>query len=76
MAGALFVLLGLFGIAFPILPGLIFLIVGLIFFSILFPGVRRRIEARTKRFPKVHAAFVKLETWISRIVGPLDTENS
>lgn len=74
VVGVFFVLLGIAGLALPFLQGFLFIAVGLILLSISSTRARAWIESHTRRYPKVHAAFGKLEHWILGIVGPLDVE--
>lgn len=72
VAGAFFVLLGIAGLALPFLQGFLFITIGLILLSISSTRARTWVESHTRRFPKVHAGFEKLERWILGITGPLD----
>jgi len=74
VVGILFLLLGIVGLALPFLQGFLFLMIGLILLSISSTRARTWIESHTRRFPRIHTAFEKLEKWILKIVGPLDSE--
>lgn len=72
IAGVLFVLLGLVGLALPFLQGFLFLAIGLILLSISSASIRAYLESHTRRYPKIHAGVERLERWIVGIVGPID----
>lgn len=74
VVGIFFIIVGIIGLALPFLQGLLFIAIGLILLSIASSRIRTWIESHTRRFPKVHAAFEKLEKWILKIVGPLHPE--
>ena len=72
IAGIIFLILGLLGLAVPILQGVLFLIAGLILLSIASKKMRRWIESRTRPYPKIYTAGRKIEKWITALIGPVD----
>jgi uncharacterized protein len=71
-AGVFFLALGLVGLALPFLQGFLFITIGLILLSISSTRVRGWVEMHTRRFPKVHEGFEKIERWVTRIIGTVD----
>lgn len=67
--GTILVLFGIVAFALPFLPGIIFVLVGLLLLSTYSPSLREWIEKHTRRYPKVHVAVMKIQKFISRIVG-------
>jgi len=74
--GAVFVPLGVLGLALPFLQGILFLIIGLILLSIASSRARKWIESHTRRYPKIHAAVQKMEIWVTKIIGPVDEDKN
>ena len=72
VAGIVFIVLGLVGLALPFLQGFLFLLIGLILLSISSTRVRVCLRVHTVRYPKVHAALEKMEVWVVRIIGKVD----
>ena len=72
VAGIVFIVLGLVGLALPFLQGFLFLLIGLILLSISSTRVRVWLRVHTVRYPKVHAALEKMEVWVVRIIGKVD----
>lgn len=68
-AGILLVVIGLAGFAIPFLPGWLLIILGLIFLSLYFPGLRARIDSFTERWPKMHQAVHTVRTWVDQKIG-------
>lgn len=66
-----FLVLGVVGIFLPFLQGLLFIAVALVLLSMLSPTIREAIERQTRKYPKVHAAVLRVEEVISKIVGEL-----
>ena len=62
-------LLGVVSLALPFLQGILFILVGLFLLSTFSPTMREWIEKHTRRFPKVHEAVLKVQQFISRIIG-------
>ena len=71
-AGAVFVVLGILGLALPFLQGILFLAIGLILLSIASSRTRAWIASHTIRYPKFHALVQKAEKWITDIIGTVD----
>ncbi len=69
LAGVLFIILGLFGLALPFLQGFLFLAIGIILLSAHSPKIRARMDVHTMRYPKLHKAVKKLEKWVLGIIG-------
>jgi len=67
--GAAFIPLGVAGLVLPILQGVIFLVAGVILLSIASPTIRSWTERHTRKYPKVHSVFEKMEKRIISIIG-------
>ncbi|OGC84632.1 hypothetical protein A3F55_03110 [Candidatus Adlerbacteria bacterium RIFCSPHIGHO2_12_FULL_53_18] len=67
--GVFLLLLGVVSLALPFLQGILFILVGLFLLSTFSPTMREWIEKHTRRFPKVHEAVLKVQQFISRIIG-------
>ena len=72
IAGIIFLVLGLVGLALPFLQGVLFLIIGFILLSISSPKARRWMHSHTLRYPKLHRIVERTERWITGIVGTVD----
>ena len=72
VSGLLFLVLGLIGLVLPFLQGFLFLTIGLILLSISSTRVRGWVEKHTRRFPRVHDGFERMERWITRIIGTVE----
>lgn len=66
-----FFVLGVIGLFLPFLQGILFLAVALILFSLLSPTIRMWMETHTRKYPKLHAMVVKIETYIRGIIGEI-----
>jgi len=51
--------LGVIGIAIPVMPQIPFFIMSLLFFSLVFPPIRRAIRRFLRRHPKLAGAYKK-----------------
>ncbi len=71
IVGALFLVLGVVGLVLPFLQGFLFLAVGLIILSVVFPALRERTHEQTRRYPKIHAFVLKVDDWVRRVIGEL-----
>ena len=60
---AFFFVLGVIGILVPVMPQIPFFIMSLLFLSLVFPSVRRRLRRFLHRHPKIAHAF---KTWKDR----------
>jgi Flp pilus assembly protein TadB len=54
-----FFILGVIGVLIPIMPQIPFFIMSLLFFSLVFPSVRRRLRRFLHRHPRVAHAYKK-----------------
>jgi len=54
-----FFILGVIGVLIPVMPQVPFFIMSLLFFSLVFPSVRRRLRRFLHRHPKVAHAYKK-----------------
>ena len=57
--GILFFILGVIGIFIPVMPQIIFFLMSLVFFSMAFPSLRRRLRRFRRRHPSLDRAYVK-----------------
>ena len=57
--GIFFFVLGVIGILIPVMPQVPFFIISLLFFSLVFPPIRRAIRRFLRRHPKVAHAYKK-----------------
>ena len=57
--GIFFFILGVIGVLIPVMPQVPFFIMSLLFFSLVFPSVRRRLRRFLHRHPKVAHAYKK-----------------
>ncbi len=71
VAGVLFLIAGVIGLALPFLQGFLFMIIGAILLSISSVRIRSWVESHTRKYPKTHELFEKTEKWLNRIIGPL-----
>jgi uncharacterized membrane protein YbaN (DUF454 family) len=55
--GIFFFVLGVIGILIPVVPQVPFFIMSLLFFSLVFPPIRRRIRRFLHRHPKIAHAY-------------------
>src|SRR5215468_6560937 len=54
-----FFILGVIGVLVPVMPQIPFFIMSVLFLSLVFPGVRRRLRRFLHRHPKLAHAFKK-----------------
>ena len=59
LLGTLFFILGVIGILIPVMPQVVFFVLSLVFFSMAFPSLRRRLRRFRRRHPKLDRAFTK-----------------
>ena len=57
--GIFFFILGVIGVLIPVMPQIPFFIMSLLFFSLVFPGIRRWIRRFLHRHPKIAHAYKK-----------------
>ncbi len=74
-AGILFIVLGLIGLALPFLQGFLFLAIGLILLSISSSRFRTWTRTHTVRYPKLHGALEKMESWVVSVIGKVDEDD-
>ncbi len=67
----LFVVIGIAGLILPLIPGLVFIAVALVIFSLFFPIIGEKVRHHTVRYPKLHAIIERLDERVRRIVGEL-----
>jgi uncharacterized protein len=67
VAGWLLLFLGAAGLFLPVLPGILFLLIGLSILSVEYDWARRWVLALRKRFP---AADRRLQDWMAKRVKP------
>ena len=69
--GWLFVILGIAGLFLPILPGLLFILIGLVLLSGESAWLRRRLDRLRARYPqagaKIEAAEARARRWLERL---------
>lgn len=71
LAAIFCVLVGIAGLILPLIPGLVFLALALVIFSLFFPRVGERVHHHTRHYPKLHAAIVRMEDWVRRTIGEI-----
>jgi uncharacterized membrane protein YbaN (DUF454 family) len=59
LLGILFFVLGVIGIFIPVMPQIVFFLLSLVFFSMAFPSLRRRLRRFRRRHPSLDRAYVK-----------------
>jgi uncharacterized membrane protein YbaN (DUF454 family) len=59
LLGIFFFVLGVIGVLIPVMPQVPFFIMSALFFSLVFPKVRRAIRRFRHRHPKIDAAYRK-----------------
>jgi uncharacterized membrane protein YbaN (DUF454 family) len=57
--GIFFFVLGVIGVLIPVMPQIPFFVMSLLFFSLVFPKVRRALRRWRHRYPKVDQAYRK-----------------
>jgi uncharacterized membrane protein YbaN (DUF454 family) len=71
LIAVLFVIIGLAGIILPLIPGLVFIALALIIFSLFFPVIGEKARNHTVKYPKLHAIIEELDERVRRIVGEI-----
>jgi uncharacterized protein len=67
VAGWMFLILGTAGLVLPVLPGILFLVIGLSLLSLEYEWARRLASRLLSRFP---AADRKLQGMLAKVVKP------
>ncbi len=63
------ILAGILGLVLPLLPGILFIMVGLLLLSAYNPRFEFWLHAQTKKYPPLHKMAVDLQAFIERIIG-------
>ncbi len=63
------VIIGLAGIILPIIPGLVFLALALVIFSLFFPSIGEKMRHYSRNYPQLQEAIIKMEDWVRRTIG-------
>lgn len=69
VAAVLFIVLGVAGLVLPFIQGLLFIFIGLILLSLASRNARSWIDSHTRRFPKVHDFYLKIQKRIEDVIG-------
>ena len=72
VAGVFFLIFGLLGLALPFLQGIFFLAIGVVLLSLASTTIRKWIEQRTRKYPKIHIFVERIENWVVGIIGRAD----
>ena len=70
VAGGILLFFGLVGLALPFTPGIFFLVAGAVLLSLVSSRIRRWMEQRTRKHPRMHKFVMKMQEWMLRIIGP------
>lgn len=65
------VLIGVAGLILPIIPGLVFLALALVIFSLFFPVIGDKMRHHSRHYPKLQDAIVRMEDWVRRTIGEI-----
>ena len=63
------IIVGLAGLILPVLPGVVFILVGLLLLSAYNPRFEYWLHEQTKKYPPVHKMALDLQAFIERIIG-------
>lgn len=63
------IIVGTAGLVLPLLPGLLFILVGVLLLSAYNPRFEFWLHEQTKKYPPVHKIVKDLEAFIDRILG-------
>ena len=63
------VIVGVAGLVLPLLPGVLFIVVGLLLLSAYNPRFEFWIHEQTKKYPPLHRMALDLQAFIERIIG-------
>lgn len=64
-------LVGVFGLALPLLPGVIFLLIGFLLFSLYYPKTRLWINKHLEKYPHLFSVIEKIEKWLVKTIGEI-----
>jgi len=67
--GLIFLFFGVIGLFLPFLQGILFIAIGLLLLSTYSPTLREWVERHTRKYPKVHEVVVKVQQFLTRIIG-------
>jgi len=65
--GILFILIGIAGLFLPVLQGMLFLALGLYFYSFSSPRLRAWVDAKIAPYPKLAYACARIDAGIRRV---------
>ncbi|HEV8677495.1 MAG TPA: DUF454 family protein [Candidatus Paceibacterota bacterium] len=63
------IIVGVAGLVLPLLPGILFIVVGLLLISAYNPRFDYWLHEQTKKYPLLHRAVLDLQAFIERIIG-------
>lgn len=63
------IIVGLAGLVLPVLPGLLFIVVGCLLISAYNPRFEFWLHEQTKKYPPLHTMALDLQAFIERIIG-------
>jgi uncharacterized membrane protein YbaN (DUF454 family) len=63
------ILVGIVGLILPLLPGILFIVVGLLLLSAYNPRFEFWLHEQTKKYPPLHKMALELQAFIERIIG-------
>jgi uncharacterized membrane protein YbaN (DUF454 family) len=69
LIAVLCVIVGLFGLILPLIPGIAFFMLALVIFSLFFPIVGEKMHYHTRHYPKLQTMIVRMREWVARVVG-------
>lgn len=67
VAGWMFLVVGIAGLFLPVLPGVLFMAIGLSFLSLEYEWARRLVSRLLRRFPE---ADRKIQDMLAKVAGP------
>ncbi len=71
IAALVLLLAGFLGLILPVLPGLVFIALGLLLISLYSLTMRTWITNHTKPYPRLSLAIEKTQKWLAKFVGKL-----
>lgn len=63
------IIAGVAGLVLPLLPGILFIVVGLLLLSAYSPRFEFWLHEQTKKYPPFHKMVLDLQAFIERIIG-------